>query len=307
MFFHRTELWGRFEIHRLYNETEGLSFSVAPQRGACLLDLQFKGRNVLDGYTGAAGLKTLDWAKSALLAPFPNRLKDGRYSAGGEEFQFPLNDAERGNALHGFVLDKPFEVEQVTLAPEKATIALIYRYSGDILHYPFPFSLRVTYTLKSPADFELSLNMENTGNRELPAGLGWHPYFQLGVPADALELQLPPVEKISVDERMIPTGEKRAFTDFQKLTAIAGAAFDTGFLLSSPGPVSEVHFGNGPARLCYWQDRAFPYLQVFIPPARQSIALEPMSCNIDAFHNGEGLRILNPGERIEGKAGIRLL
>ena len=307
MYHLEKEQWGPYEVVRLEDHAAGTGFSVAPQRGACLLDLHLGGRNVLDGYGDASGLESLDWAKSALLAPFPNRLKDGRYRAGGEEYQFPLNDVERGNALHGFVLDKPFEVGEVLAEEGYASMVLKYAYAGDLAYFPFPFLLRVSYSLKKGAGFEMTMEMENTGVQEMPAGMGWHPYFGLGAPVGWMELELPPVERVEVDGRMIPTGEKTPFVEFQKTRTLDGVQFDTGFRLLGQGPVAEVALGLGPFRLGYWQDQGFPFLQVFTPPARRSIALEPMTCNIDAFHNGEGLRMLRPGERIQGKAGIRLI
>jgi len=304
MFLRENEKWGSWDVIRLFDQAGGIGFSVAPQRGGCLLDLYLGKKNVLDGYTNAAGLESLPWAKSAILAPFPNRLKDGRYSAGGREFQFPLNEPERQNALHGFVLDKVFEVERVGLSEETASIALAYRYAGDFSFYPFPFVLRVLYSLRRSGHFEMILELENTGGEEMPAGLGWHPYFGLGAPADWMELQLPAVEKVIVDGRMIPTGKKVVFSDFREMKSLSGAAFDTGFRLLEKRAVSEAVLGLGSFRLHYWQDSGFPFLQVFIPPAKQSIALEPMTCNIDAFNNGEGLRMLRPGEIMRGKAGV---
>lgn len=307
MFQREIEKWGHWEVIRLFDPSEGIGFSVAPQRGGCLLDLYLGKKNVLDGYAGADELESLAWAKSALLAPFPNRLKDGRYSVGQKEFQFPLNEVERGNALHGFVLDKAFDVKKVTFAQEMASIALSYPYPGDLPWFPFPFIFRVEYSFSKPTHFELTLELENTGDQEMPAGFGWHPYFGLGAPVDWMELQLPAGEKVIVDDRMIPTGEKKPFPDFRSMKSLSGANFDTGFRLLDRQAVSEVVLGLGSFRLYYWQDEGFPFLQVFIPPARQSIALEPMTCNIDAFHNGEGLRMLRPGERMAGRAGIRHL
>lgn len=307
MYLREKSFFGGFEIIRFRDAVGGNGFSLSPRRGACLLDLQLGGQPVLDGYADAGELERLDWGKSALLAPFPNRLKDGRYQVGGEEYQFPLNDAERGNALHGFVLDKPFEIEKIAVEADKASIELSYRYSGDLLYYPFPFTLRVGYSLAGPADFDIFMEMENTGEREIPAGMGWHPYFRPGTELDRAELQLPGADKIEVDERMIPTGEESPFLGFRNPRPIAGASFDTGFRLSGAPPVWEVSLRSGDLRLCYWQDRQFPFLQVFIPPSRQSIALEPMTCNIDAFHNGMGLQMLRPGAILAGRAGIRRL
>lgn len=297
------KFWGGYSIHRFFDPATGSGFSVVPDRGACLTELQFKGIPVLDGYQNTDELDALDWGKSALLAPFPNRLKDGRYRVGEEEFQFPLNDGDRGNALHGFVLDKSFEVFE----EREERIALAYSYGGNLPYFPFPFKLRVSYSLPSSTEFEMTMELENTGSRPMPAGMGWHPYFQLGVPVNALHLKLPSVEKIQIDARMIPTGERTPFQAFQSLEKIDQTPFDTGFLLRNSGHESEVILQFENLRLRYWQENLFPFLQVFIPPARQSIALEPMTCNIDAFNNGDGLKMLAPGEVLSGTAGIMFL
>ncbi|MBK7408817.1 MAG: hypothetical protein IPJ40_12610 [Saprospirales bacterium] len=295
--------WGPYAVHRHIDPESKSGFSVVPERGACLTELRFRGISVLDGYQNADELDTLDWGKSALLAPFPNRLKDGCYRVGEEMYQFPLNEGERGNALHGFVMDKPFEL----VKEEDGRMELAYHYGGNFFYYPFPFVMRVVYAMNPVTGFEISLELENTGAQPMPAGFGWHPYFQLGVPVNSVTLKLPAVRRIEVDARMIPTGEKAIFSGFQSPEKIGQAQFDTGFLLQEPGSRAEVSLQFETLHLRYWQESVFPFLQVFIPPARQSIALEPMTCNIDAFNNGEGLQMLAPGARLGGKAGIMIL
>lgn len=51
----------------------------------------------------------------------------------------------------------------------------------------------------------------------------------------------------------------------------------------------------------------FNYLQLFTPAHRKSIAIEPMTCNINAFNNKEGLIILEPEEVLDLSFGIKLL
>ncbi|MGB0929923.1 MAG: hypothetical protein ACPGVB_04055, partial [Chitinophagales bacterium] len=58
--------------------------------------------------------------------------------------------------------------------------------------------------------------------------------------------------------------------------------------------------------LTYFQDKVFPYFQIYIPPHRKSIAIEPMNCNIDAFNNGEGLTLLKVGQTWKGSFGVAL-
>src|SRR5262249_916220 len=37
-----------------------------------------------------------------ILFPFPNRIRDGRFSWAGKEYRLPLNDPSGKNAIHGF-------------------------------------------------------------------------------------------------------------------------------------------------------------------------------------------------------------
>ncbi|MFW6209687.1 MAG: hypothetical protein ACOC7X_13390, partial [Spirochaetota bacterium] len=53
------------------------------------------------------------------------------------------------------------------------------------------------------------------------------------------------------------------------------------------------------------QSELFAYSQVFIPPTRSSIALEPISAATDAFNKPElGLRVLAPGAEAEGRVSV---
>ena len=57
--------------------------------------------------------------------------------------------------------------------------------------------------------------------------------------------------------------------------------------------------------MIYWQEAdKFPYVQLFTPPSRKSLAIEPMTCNIDAFNNKEGLWYLEIGEKRTMEFGI---
>jgi aldose 1-epimerase len=301
----QTESWGSWEVLRIFSDEMQCGFSLVPARGGCLTELVLTGKSVLDGYQNAAELETLEWGKSALLAPFPNRLRDGHYEWAGKTYQFPVNEKDRNNALHGFVMDQPFEVTRHVLGSTTAFVELTYTYDGSRPYYPFPFNIRISYELNGLRHFYARFELENTGTTAMPAGLGWHPYFRTGTSIDQASLWLPPADRILVDDRMIPTGQREPLQDFLDLAPIAGAHFDTCFALREAG-ATHVQLEQGDVKLRYSQSGEFPFLQVFIPPARQSIALEPMTCNVDAFHNGEGLQKLAPGERLGGSVGIAL-
>src|SRR5712692_9930408 len=64
-------------------------------RGGRLLDLLYADPDFLTG-----GRPTRSGIP--ILFPFPNRIRDGRFTWDGKEFQLPLNDGPQRNAIHGF-------------------------------------------------------------------------------------------------------------------------------------------------------------------------------------------------------------
>ena len=62
--------------------------------------------------------------RGALLAPWPNRVVDGRYAFEGREFELPLTEPRRGHALHGLAAWLDFApVEQ---SADAVTLSLIH-------------------------------------------------------------------------------------------------------------------------------------------------------------------------------------
>jgi len=120
-------------------------------------------------------------------------------------------------------------------------------------------------------------------------------------------LQLPACEKVAIQERMIPTGERTAFPDFQRKKRLGEDELDTCFQVAKAEGSYKLQLEHAGQRLKVQASaRQFPYFQVFTPPHRSSVALEPMTCNVDAFNNGQGLVTLQPDQEWKGKITIGL-
>jgi len=298
--------FGKHTRFDLYNPQTGNGFSIVPSAGANVLDIVFGRQGVLDGYTTPADLETGKWGKSSVLFPFPNRLDDGRYNWLDKTYQFPINNAATGNAIHGFVREEAFEVEYVFLGHDSATIRCVLDYLGERPYYPFPFALEIECSIDDTNRFELSVELTNLHLDPIPAGFGWHPYFKLCPTADLHSLQLPRCERVEIDDRMIPSGVLAAYPSFQQLQPVADTVLDTCFLNSKKPGISQLTLVGGKHRLDLRAPAStFPYFQVFTPPHRESIALEPMSCNVDAFNNRQGLIQLEPDKKWRGKMSLQ--
>ena len=75
--------------------------AVVTESGAALRTLSNHGRDLVDGF---AETEMSGGGRGQLLMPWPNRIRDGRYSFGGRDLQLGLTDPSRGNASHGLEL-----------------------------------------------------------------------------------------------------------------------------------------------------------------------------------------------------------
>ena len=106
MFLLEKESFGNFEKLILKQSDGRNAIHLVPGHGACLLALTLGGVSVLDGYQTPGKMDLNNWCKSRFLFPFPNRLKHGTYHWKDQIYQFPINDGQTGNALHGLGMDK---------------------------------------------------------------------------------------------------------------------------------------------------------------------------------------------------------
>ena len=312
-FKHTVTPFGDFEKHSFEN-AQGDGFDLVPQYGACLLDLRFGGVSFLDGYKTPEELVENAWSKNIFLVPFPNRLRDGKYTHEGKNYQFDINNADSQNAIHGFCKDMPMTVDRVIVSDEQADIRCIWQHDGAHPAYPFRFYFEVNFimtkqaTWKNKVLFEVATVLANKDEVAIPAGLGWHPYFALSEKVDDTFLQMPHSQMIVVDDRLLPTGEKQPYTAFDTLKPIGETNLDNGFFITEKGSEAHVILKSKRGKLQYWQtlrNQELNFLQVFTPPHRRSIAIEPMTCNIDAFNNKDGLVVLEPDKGLYLQCGVR--
>lgn len=280
---------------------EGNRMTFLLNQGAAITHLTFvSGAQILKPQAGYH-------FESSILFPFPNRLAGGTYSFEGKSYKFPENDFGRPNALHGLVHDRLFSITDQGQDDARAWAMAKLTENGSDSAYPFPFELSVTYTLSSES-LRVDFRITNLGDADMPFGLGWHPYFNLGRSISECSLKLPSGFEIEVDGNMIPTGKKSPSTCFDNYRPLTGLALDTCFEISEVKKKNSTFVKlSNEQTLEIWQDEHHPFIQVFTPDDGQTLAVEPMTCGIDALNTGEGLQVLAPGESKEMNCGVKLL
>jgi len=290
-----------------YQDNSGeIGLEIYPSKGL-LVDIRLHGISLLSGPCSEEDFNTNDCFKSEILAPFPNRLKEGKFSFKNKEYQFPINDQTFNHALHGIKTGDGFEIVKET-AGSSLDLSMQYNYTGDNEYFPFPYKITLDVSIDA-YKCQLGLQIQNTGNTDAPLGIGWHPYFSLGQAIDECQLCIPKCKKIEIDDTFIPTGKNALYKDYTKCRPIGDASFDSTFLVEKDADFTSVILENDTHKLRYYQETKpdkFNYLHIYTPDDRQSIAIEPMSCNVDAHNNQEGLHILAPGKKFRARCGVAL-
>lgn len=296
-----------YEVLTYKNIHSGNSFSIVPAFGALLTSIVIGAQELLDGPENAELGKNPGF-KGALLAPFANRVNHGAYSFLGETYNLPINEKARDHAIHGFIYRQKFELIKDSVTSDHVLIELKSSYIGEKPGYPFPFDSYFKVKFDEKEGLTCSLRFINTGKTDLPIVAGWHPYYMLRAPVDRLLLKLPSGRIIEVDERMIPTGRMMKYDTFSQLKPVGRKSFDNIFKLEQADGEAIIILSNpeNDTTIEAWQEtELFKYWVIYTPPGRKSIAIEPMTGNIDAFNNREGLIIIKPGNEVSGRFGVR--
>ncbi|GAB3410670.1 aldose 1-epimerase family protein [Schumannella luteola] len=272
------------------------------------------------------------YCNGIFLAPWPNRVRDGRWTHDGAVQQLDVTERDRNNALHGLLQFTDHEIREQT-ATSVTLGALIPAQHG----WPFTLDSWVRYELV-PGGLRATHGVRNLSGVTAPYATGVHPYLRLGdVPVRELRVTVPAASCIEVDDRLNPTGVKPV--DGTPVDLRAGRLFsdldlDTAYADLDPvdGATAWIEAPDG-SRLTLLQDPDWRWVQVFTTsifpaggwtavdpatsgpdlegsgylggPLGDAIAIEPMTAPPDALNSGEGLIHLQPGAEWSGSWALR--
>lgn len=234
--------------------------------------------------------------RGSVLAPWPNRIADGRYEFDGRTQQLPLSEVPRRNAIHGLSSWLPFSV--TAQADDHATLAArVWPQTG----YPYCLDVEVSYRLDD-AGLHWAITSTNVGHDRAPYGVSVHPYLVAGPGhVDDWTLTVPADHYLDVDpERLLPRAVEPvdARLDFRAPRRIGTTELDHAYTGLTATRLELRHGVTGVAM--EWTDD-IAWLQVHTadrpePAAnRIGMAIEPMTCPPNAFATGTDLVVLEPG------------
>lgn len=233
------------------------------------------------------------------MVPFGNRIRGNRFTFCEQQFELTPNTTWDPHYVHG----EGWQSDWTLASASEQRVVLKHNYPGTSL--PYVYEAEQEFVI-SDRGLQLSLSVTNHGQKCMPFGIGWHPYFPL------------------TRETLLQTVTEQMWSE------------DEGWLPGVPGPVPEdlnfTHpcpipkrwvnngFSGWSGRACITWPELRVALDVTVSPVfntmflfvsdtsfdpsyrRDYFALEPMS-HLANGHNMPdlgGLTILSPGESLSG-------
>ncbi|WP_061293650.1 aldose 1-epimerase family protein [Herbidospora cretacea] len=243
----------------------------------------------------------IEFYNGTVLAPWPNRVVGARYVFADECFELPVNEPDRGHALHGFVSDAHWSCVEFTAIEDHRSSAVMTYTLEPHQGYPYRLALTTTYVLDE-SGLKTTLKAENIGDAPAPYGCGPHPWLLAGPDVTEYTLSLPAGKVFLTDELLAPTDlvpvDGTEF-DFRVPHPLGTVSIDHAYTGLTEGRVVVSGPGGGVA--VTWDHEALPWVQVCngVGLGYQGVAVEPMTCPPDAFNSGTDLIVLKPGDTHE--------
>jgi aldose 1-epimerase len=257
--------------------------------------------NGIDGFTSIADAVAGATAgfKSSKLSPFVCRLQHGKYNFDHQEYTiegFYLGE----HAIHGLLFNAPFTITDTKTTATEASVILSHHYKGTDPGYPFSFTLHVKWKLTSGNTLQVFTTATNNHPSAIPFSDGWHPYFSVGDTIDTATLSFTTNKQLEFSEDLLPTGNIIEDNRFLAGQHMEGVFLDNCFLLDQNSETQQLcTLKNETVTLTIRPDKYYPYLQIYTPPHRKSIAIENLTSAPDSFNNGIGLLVIEPGHTLE--------
>lgn len=295
---------------------ESLELVVSPAQGCCCRALRFTkpddGAQIDIFRPMPAAQHDAFMSGCFPLVPYSNRLFGARLLTGADcapaEFiDVPLNRPGVAQPVHGLGWRRAWQV----LAQDAGRIVLAYTHAANA-DWPFDHRCEQTFSLLGQT-LRLEMELHNLSDRPMPAGLGFHPFFEAETGSGA---------SVRFNASAVWTQDGAGLPDRRVTpTQANGFGFAAGRLVDEvalnhcyQGSTGRIVLSR-PAQgldITVEASGALDHLVIYRPPGASWICLEPVSHATGAFSlpalhaPAHGLRLLAPGSRLQAAMTVTL-
>ncbi len=275
------------------NSSHNTMICIAPEFGSNLYRFRVGEHDLI--YTDQALLKKRDYTGTFVLWPFPNRVRDKRYTFQGQ--MYSLVDVHRpgGDAalVHGLVFDRPWHYTQPVIGPDAVSVTTYIDVNADSPYYTaYPFDSRLSLTYKlSGTELTVTYQVHNKSSRTLPFGFALHPYFSTFSDKHDVFISVPAQAVMEADDEMLPTGRifdvskvMYAMYELRKPVPVAYLKLDHVYTRLNKPALSIVDYKQLGMQLHILATDDFTHLVIFTPEQIPSFCIEYQTCSTDAIN-----------------------
>jgi len=247
---------------------------------------------------------------SFLMVPYSNRIENGTFT-----FQNQRHQLERGteHAIHGDVRTRPWKTEEQT---RTHLCCSFDSRAHQNVNYPWPFAARAEYEIENRA-FVARLTLWNRGASPMPAGFGWHPYFNraLTSPEEPVHLCFQAQSAYpDANDNRIPSGPPQPLAPHQDFSTEKPLTPDN-FLdtcLRDYDGGGHITWPKSAVRLRFTCSPTCTHLILYNPTGKPYFAVEPVTNANDGVNLlaggdvGCGTAVLEPGQNLEARFELHL-
>ncbi|GGF35610.1 aldose 1-epimerase [Marmoricola endophyticus] len=283
--------------------------AVVTESGAALRALRHDGRDLLQGF---AEDEQASGGRGQVLVPWPNRVRDGRWTWQGVERQLPLSEPARHNASHGLVRWASWR--PLDVADDAVTLGVRLMAQPG---WSWTMDLSMTYALDASDGLTVTASARNLSDSPAPFAYGSHPYLTTGSErVDDDVLTLPGARRmLTDDERKLPLGTEpvgETSYDFRGGARLADTVLDHAYTDLARGPDGRAVVAlRSPAGtgVDLWLGEEVRWVQVYTADdqgdrARTALAVEPCTAPPDALRSGQDLAVVEPGGSFTARWGV---
>lgn len=253
------------------------------------IDLLFPTRTPAHGPTDRASFP---------LVPFAGRISGSQFPFENKTVKLTPNFLPEPNAIHGFGWHQSWRVTE----KRENSITLTHAYTGS--EWSSSYKATQVFTLTETA-LELDLKLTNTGTTPMPAGLGWHPYFQAA--GAEIKSHVSAIWRPENSDEM-PQPEPLGRSDnLNSLQTVEALSLDHCFSASKPETL--LRWPSRALQVKMIASNIFGAFVLYTPKGEPYFCAEPIShvpdaVNLSNPHAQTGYRVLKAGETLAG--AIRL-
>ena len=285
--------------------------------GGGVRSFTYRGLPLMEGYRDG---EYPPLSANVVLAPWPNRIRDGRFHFHGQPYQLSITEPDRNNAIHGFVSDVVWDVVSQSDDPAGVTLGTTIEPQQG---WPWTLQVASTYELSDQGltcTCEITHPADTPGTGAAPVAYGFHSYLSaLGAPIDECTLDMFIRSQLPLDlDRKLPSGDVIDVTGGASVRRIElreptsnvspeKASVDLSARDVAPD-IRAARLVNGDGHgVDMWVSPQIKWFQVFTadpswgypyPRRGRALAVEPMTVPPDGFNSGTDVAEIAPGESL---------